>query len=126
MGLSRADLERAGIDVAKLLGKARVAPGDEMNKTERRYADLLEARRLGGELAYWFFGAVKLKLAEKTYYTPDFMVVLASGEVEFHEVKGFWRDDARVKIKVAARMFPFTFRAVQWKGGRWVVETIAS
>ena len=46
--------------------------------------------------------------------------------LEFHEVKGFWRDDARVKIKVAAEHFPFKFVAVRKKklseGGGWDVE----
>jgi hypothetical protein len=46
-------------------------------------------------------------------------VILANGEVEMHEVKGFWRDDALVKIKVAAAMHPYRFIAVQWKSGTW-------
>ncbi len=91
-----------------------------MNQTERRYADLLEDRKRAGEITFYAFEAVKLKLAKLTQYTPDFMVVRADGVIEFHEVKGtFWEDDARVKVKVAAEKFPFVFRAfrAERKGG---------
>ena len=45
------------------------------------------------------------------------------GSIEIHEAKGFWEDDARVKIKAVAEQFPeFWFMAVQWKGGEWQVE----
>lgn len=51
------------------------------------------------------FEAVKLRLAKSTFYTCDFMVI---GEhITFYEVKGFKEDDAMVKIKVAARLFPW-------------------
>jgi hypothetical protein len=50
----------------------------------------------------------------------------ASGEMEMHEVKGFWQDDARAKIKIAADLYPFRFIAVKVKpkknGGGWETE----
>ena len=99
-----------------------------MNKTEAAYAELLQGLKLNGKIQDYKFECVKLKLADKTHYTPDFMVISADGEVEFHEVKGFWRDDARVKIKVAAEIYPFRFIAVQKRsrkdGGGWRVEKI--
>lgn len=97
-----------------------------MNKTEREYADMLEMRKRAGEVAWWAFEAMKLRLADNTFYTPDFTVMLAGGELEQHEVKGFWTDDARVKIKVAASLFPFPFFAVKKvKGGAWEVEAFS-
>ena len=52
--------------------------------------------------------------------------MLAHGQMECHEVKGHWLDDARCKIKVAAEMYPFRFLAVQVlpkkQGGGWKVE----
>ena len=46
--------------------------------------------------------------------------------MEMHEVKGFWQDDARAKIKIAAGQYPFRFIAVRVKakkdGGDWEVE----
>lgn len=79
----------------------------QMNKTEAAYAETLEVRKLRGEITWYGYEAVTLKLADDCRYTPDFTVVTASGGIEFHEAKGFWRDDARVKIKVAAAQFPW-------------------
>ena len=90
----------------------RHEPG-KMNPSEEAYSHQLEARKAAGEIIRWAFEPVKFVLAERTTYTPDFMVVTAN-QIEFHEFKGFWRDDARVKIKVAAALFPeFLFVAVQ-------------
>jgi hypothetical protein len=105
----------------------RHIPG-EMNKTEAAYAnEILEIRKRAGEIIEYWFETVTLKLANGVRYTPDFFVRLKSNEYEFHEVKGFWRDDARVKIKVAAGLFPFQFFAVQRQkkrdGGGWTVES---
>jgi hypothetical protein len=94
-----------------------------MNKTERRYANHLDMLKRQGVVLWWAFEAVKLKLAPNTHYTPDFLV-LRPGGFEFHEVKGFWRDDARVKIKVAAVMFPIPFLAVRWAKG-WQYEVFS-
>jgi hypothetical protein len=93
-----------------------------MNRTEAAYAQRLELQRQAGEVVWFKFEAVKLRLADATFYTPDFAVMLADGVMEMHEVKGFWEDDARVKIKVAAAMYPFRFIAIQHKRGTWSVE----
>lgn len=101
-------------------------PIGTMNKTEAAYADHLEHLKQCGTVAWFEFEAVKLRLADNTFYTPDFAVMLATGFLEMHEVKGFWEDDARVKIKVAASLFPFQFRALKpvakKNGGGWTVE----
>lgn len=68
---------------------------------------------------------ITLKLADDCRYTPDFAWVNLIGKFEFIEVKGFWRDDARVKIKVAARMFPWAkFKAVKRVKNEWNFEEI--
>lgn len=96
----------------------------QMNKTESAYANALELQKRAGVIVAYEFESVKLRLADNTFYTPDFMIITADGAVEFHEVKGFWRDDARVKIKVAADKFPYyIFKAVKTaKGGKWDIE----
>jgi hypothetical protein len=103
----------------------RLKTGD-MNKTEEAYSRTLTYRMFGGDVAWWKFEAVKLRLADNTFYTPDFAVMLTDGLMEMHEVKGFWQDDARVKIKVAASLYPFKFVAVKPKakkhGGGWEIE----
>jgi hypothetical protein len=51
------------------------------------------------------------------------MVLPSDGVLEVVEVKGFWRDDARVKVKVAAAIYPFKFVAVtRTRGGSWRPE----
>lgn len=101
-------------------------PKGVMNKTEQAYADHLEQLRRSGEVLWFKFEPLKLALAKATTYTADFLVQVASGHLELHEVKGRWEEDARVKIKVAAEMFPvFKFIAIQ-KGAKgeapWKIE----
>ncbi|AOA59860.1 hypothetical protein [Acinetobacter larvae] len=95
-----------------------------MNQTERKYAGHLESLKIAGEILYYAFDSMKFRLADKTFYSPDFIVLRSSGELEAHEVKGHWEDDARVKIKVAASMHPIPFIAVKWnsKNNNWDYE----
>lgn len=101
-------------------------PTGAMNKTERSYAGRLDQMKYAGKILWYGFEAIKLRLADNTFYTPDFAVMAADGVIELHEVKGFWTDDARVKIKVAADKFPFRFMAMKPRamkaGGGWEVE----
>jgi hypothetical protein len=96
-----------------------------MNKTETRYANYLTMRQRAGEVYDWKFEPMKLRLAWKTWYTADFFVEFEDGRLEVHEVKGHWEDDARVKIKVAASLYPcFRFVAVQEEKGEYKCEHI--
>lgn len=112
-----------GLAKARALGRL---PVGSMNKTEAAYASHLHLQWRSGLILWYKFEAVKLRLADATFYTPDFVVLPASGYLEMHEVKGFWEDDARVKIKVAASIYPFKFIAVTARakkdGGGWKVE----
>lgn len=98
-----------------------------MNKTEAEYELQLKAMLRNGVILWYRFEGLKLRLADNTFYTPDFAVLdRATGVMECHEVKGHWQDDARVKIKVAAEQYPFRFVAVRKlpkkDGGGWQVE----
>lgn len=99
-------------------------PATGMNKTEAAYALVLEARRRAGEVRAYWYEAQTMKLAHDTRYTPDFLVVLADGTVELHEVKGFWRDDAKVKAKVCARLYPYPVRVVRKVGAGWDIQAV--
>ncbi|UIF89477.1 hypothetical protein KAF44_30265 (plasmid) [Cupriavidus necator] len=106
-----------------MLALGRLPPG-QMNPTEEAYAAQLELEKHAGLITWYAFEPIKLRLGKNTFYTPDFGVRLVSGELEFREVKGFWRDDARVKIKNAAYLYPiFRFVAVtkqkKPEGGGW-------
>ena len=109
----------------RIQAQGRMKTG-QMNRTEAAYAEYLEALKAAGEVLWVKFEGLKLRLADSTFYTPDFAVMRANGQIECHEVKGFWQDDARVKIKIAADMYPFRFLAVKAKpkkdGGGWAVE----
>lgn len=99
----------------------------QMNKTEAAYErDVLRPGHIAGKILWYKFEGLKLRLADNTFYTPDYAVMIADGSLECHEVKGFWTDDARVKIKVAADMYPLRFLAVKAlpkkAGGGWEAE----
>lgn len=102
----------------------RRVPG-AMNKTEARYAEILEARKRLGEIAGYWFEGITLRLADDVRYTPDFLVQVANGELEVHEVKGFLRDDARIKFQVAARAFPFRVVLVKSERGHFHISEVA-
>jgi len=109
--------------------KAQVAadpatPKTAMNKTETEYRNMLMLRPdvLSAE-----HETVKFRIGgdgERCWYTPDFRVVLRSGAVEIHEVKGgYEREDARVKRLSAARFY----REYRWVIARklktgWKIE----
>lgn len=109
------------------LGRLKVG---QMNRTEAEYAALLEQMRRTGTVAWFKFEGVKLRLADNTFYTPDFAVMISGGRMQMHEVKGasaIFMDDAKVKVKVAAEIYPFQFivaikRAKKAGGGFELVE----
>ena len=97
-----------------------------MNKTEAQYAQHLELMKRDGKIIFYQYEGITLHLAKKTSYRPDFVVQLPDGIIEMHEVKGYWQDDARVKIKVAASIWPMVFRAVTKTKTGWQYEEIGA
>lgn len=97
---------------------------DYKNKLESSYAAHLAARKAAGEIADWAYEAVTFDLTHgilkhKCTYTPDFIVTLLDGTVEYHETKGFMREDAAVKVKLAASQHPEArFLIVTYKNKR--------
>lgn len=92
------------------------------NNTEAAYAMHLKILKECGEIKWFLYEGINLKLAEGAHYRCDFAVMLANNELEFHEVKGFWREAAKVRIKVASSLFPFRFIAVKKTKGGWIIE----
>jgi hypothetical protein len=92
----------------------------EMNGMELEFHQMLELRRLAGEFTHVYFEQITLKLAPDLRYTPDFAVYDAQGLLSFYETKGFFRDDSRVKIKMAAEIFPMhSFYLARKVRGAW-------
>ena len=104
-----------------------------MNKTEARRAAALELRKHAGTIHDYRFQPVKLRLADNTFFTPDYLVIDNDGALWLEDVKGrsgagyFSEDDARVKIKVAAALYPWFRFTTVWeaKDGSWNVEEAA-
>jgi hypothetical protein len=98
-------------------------PEDGLNQTERRYLEKLRAEHAAMmETITIRIQAYRLELAPKCTYTPDFSVYYSTtNHIRFLEVKGaFIRDDALVKLKTAARLYPeHTFYLCQWKNSQW-------
>lgn len=109
--------------MAKPLAKATVkSKYAGMNTLEARYAAYLDVGLREGRVLQWDFEAIKLRLADGAWYTPDFRVILPDGTEEYHETKGFWREAARVRLKVAAELHPYKFVAIKWVNKQWERE----
>jgi len=92
----------------------------KMNKTEQAYAARLETLKHAGEILWYAFEPINIRLADKCFYRVDFMVMLAGGAIECHETKGgHITADSFVKIKMAAQILPFQFCIMQLEKGVW-------
>lgn len=110
MGLTRKEAESLGLGhlfptESKPLPSAPPPPSqlpdDGMNKWERLFHGLASCH-YGPDGVYR--EPFKLRLAGRTYYTIDFFT---PSDLHCWEIKGHMRDDAAVKIKVAAELHPY-------------------
>jgi hypothetical protein len=97
-----------------------------MNKTERLYGEKLDRMKVAGQVKWWAFNQVRLRIAtgeKAAWYKPDFFVQFADGHFEMHETKGFERQRGLLALKVAAGQFPmFRFVLVKRVKGEWTHE----
>lgn len=118
-------------------GRHRRLPG-EMTKPEQAYHANLTLQVQAGSILNFRYEALKLRLADRTWYTPDFMVQRLDGTLELHEIKGctknkitgafkaYAEEDALVKLKVAAEVwfeyrFCLCYQLPKSAGGEWEV-----
>ena len=100
------------------LARGRTKVADPRNGTEREYAALFLARRPHG------FEEITLVIGDGARYTPDYWTLGDDDVLEFHEVKGHWREAAKVRIRAAALKYPqFRFLAIRHEKGQWVRES---
>lgn len=112
-GLSKGSVAKRGIGL--------------MNKTEARYAAMLEEMKDQGEIVAWWFEPMSLRLTSPpegrgVRYTPDFMLLYPDGETVIVDVKGdgINNDASMVRTKAAAeRYFLWHFWFVTWSNGKW-------
>jgi hypothetical protein len=94
---------------------------EKLNKTERAWLSHLRL------LHYPWIGiqCITLKLGYDCRYTPDFTTIGPSGQLQAWETKGFFRDDAKVKLQVAARLYRWIdFVLVIRKDGKWQEQPV--
>lgn len=97
-----------------------------MNKTEAAFNEFLQAHSPEARI---YVQGVTLLICNGVRYTPDFFVRHPAGDQHAYEVKGFMRDDAAVKLKVAASAYPWIqfYLATKRKlkdGGGWIVQHV--
>lgn len=125
---SLADLPGAKKGGVRARGRNRHEPVT-MNKLETEYSQYLKDCMAAGDIIWWGFECIKFRLGHNCFYNPDFLVQTADGFMEIHETKGFMEEDALVKIKTVATMFPMLdFVIVRKKpvkeGGGWSFEEV--
>lgn len=121
----------------KRIGRGIIRKAGAMNAVEERYARYLREQQDAGYVAWWAYERVKLVLAPKTTWLPDFIVMRPDGAIEFHDTKGTtskrnskgvstkrpWVEQhAQTKIKIAADVFPFRFFHTYLVAGVWQYE----
>lgn len=93
----------------------------KMNKTEIAYSNFLEVQKRIGDVLWYEFEPMNLRLADKCFYKVDFLVLTKNYLLEVHEIKGgFMTDDSLVKFKAAGEKFPFKFRMIALIKGQWI------
>ncbi len=103
-------------------------PPPEGNLLEQAFSLHLQSMLQTGEIQWWKYQPLRLRIGRNksgkaAYYKPDHGALTAEGEFILYEVKGFWREAARVRIRVAAELFPFfRFIAATRQDGAWERE----
>lgn len=115
-------------------------PKPEMNSTETAYSQYLDLQQKAGEIVYYKFEAITIKLGPDCRLTPDFLVMYPDGRLALHDTKGttkikvgkkaggtkfYAEEDALVKARVVAGNFviPISF-VFRQNNGEWSVTPI--
>ena len=125
--------------------KGVVRPKKGMNRLETEYGDHLDRLKRIGHIAWRSqHEALKLRLADNTYYLIDFLVLRLDGILEIHDTKGnttrkatkngveigkvetYWCPAKnKQKLKLVAELFPLVVKVI-WRNraGEWIEEEI--
>jgi hypothetical protein len=114
-------------EVVKAKGKTKPRVRGQ-NKTEAEYSRHLEAEKQAGRISAYWYEAWKIRIADNCTWTPDFVVIDCDGMIEWHDTKSWWEkakkvgieEDALIKMKAVAEMYPQFKVLATWKrGGVW-------
>lgn len=124
--------------VSRIAGKESPKPTARddgyRSQWESDFARHLEFLRTDGKIIEWGYERIRLRIGKRSgrermrapIFTPDFHVIEPGGRLKFYEVKGYYRESAKVRSAVAAEVFPnFVFIVVRKsRGATWkIVET---
>jgi len=118
-------------------GRVRKRAG-EMNRTEAAFVEELKRMQTVGEIVWWRWDCLTLRMADRTHYHPDFAVLYADGLLRLIDTKGcttkdgkykpFCEEDATLKMKIVADQFPIViaiaYRLPKKAGGGWRIEDV--
>jgi hypothetical protein len=107
---------------------AESEPRGRMNGLETRYVrEILDPRKLVGEIVGYWFQPLRFRMAFNSNYTGDFIVQTPTGW-ELHEVKGKKWPAELLRFKVCAEMEPFCllfkFYLCEYIDKRWAVKRV--
>jgi len=103
--------------------KARKTKSRYRSTTEERFAEHLALQLAANEIKGWLYEPLRFNLGGGAWYKPDFRATELDGTWTFFEVKGFWREAARLRIKIAAAAHPdVRFVGVRLIKGVWEFE----
>jgi hypothetical protein len=97
------------------------------NKTEAKFDAILAGMKRQGVVSHYDFEALKVRVAKRRWYTPDFDVWLDDNRFCFIEIKGaFIREDGMLKLQVAAEHSPWPFYLAVYKDHAWSFSELPS
>ena len=95
------------------------------SKWESAYAQELDLALRAGAILWWAYEELTLVIGHDVRYTPDFLVRLPNDRMVAKEIKGWFRDDAKTKFRVAAKAHPWLrFEAITRKRGAWITSEV--
>jgi hypothetical protein len=103
----------------------KLKPGEYRSGLEQKYANHLEYQRLAGEIQGWAYEPKTFVLGNHGTYTPDFEVLNRDNDLEYHEVKGWFRgiELSLYKWKEAADIFSMhRWFLVRYVRGAWKIK----
>lgn len=95
----------------RTIARAVKRVGKYDSQGEADHANRLDAAQRTGGVVWWAHKPFAFILSEhenkskRIRYTPDFLVLTGDLEMEVHEVKGWWREAALVRVRLAAEKF---------------------
>jgi len=98
----------------------------EMNWLETAFAKHLDTQKAAGMVVAWHYECFRMRIAfgdKPAWIKVDFFVLYSDGSIRLFETKGFWREAARLRIKVAAGVYPWAkFIGVKRIKQEWIYE----